>query len=80
MDRAMSEGSGVATNRPLQKYMDEWHEDKDHAMCNLQNRTIPVVQLTQLQNLSPREFLGRWCSQKLTVMPSTSVRSGSTGN
>jgi hypothetical protein len=35
--------------RSLQKYMHEFHADRNHAMCNIQNLTIPVVQLTQLQ-------------------------------
>jgi hypothetical protein len=35
--------------------MHEFHADKDQAM---QNRTIPVVQLTQLQKLSNQKFEG----------------------
>jgi hypothetical protein len=30
------------------KYMHEFHADRDHALCNIQNSSIPVVQLTQL--------------------------------
>jgi hypothetical protein len=29
--------------RALQKYMHEFHEDRDHAMCNIQNRSIPAL-------------------------------------
>jgi hypothetical protein len=42
--------------RALQKYMHEFHEDRDHAMCNIQNRSIPAVQLTQLRKLSNKDF------------------------
>jgi hypothetical protein len=45
-------------NKALLKYMHEFHADRDHAMYNIQNRTIPVVQLTQLQNLFTKTFLG----------------------
>jgi hypothetical protein len=40
----------------LQKYMHELHADRDHAMYNIYNRSIPVVQLTQLQKLSIKNF------------------------
>jgi hypothetical protein len=42
--------------RALQKYMHEFHADRDHAMCNIQNRSFPVVQLTQLRKLSKNNF------------------------
>jgi hypothetical protein len=32
--------------------MHEFHADRDHAMYNIQSRTIPAVQLAQLQKLS----------------------------
>jgi hypothetical protein len=44
--------------RALQKYMDEFHGDRDHAMCNFQIRSIPAVQLTQLRKLSNKNFQG----------------------
>jgi hypothetical protein len=69
----------LLTIRALQKYMHEFHADRDNAKCNVQNHTLPV-QLTQLQTLSTKYFEGHWCSQKLTVMPSASVQSGSTGD
>jgi hypothetical protein len=31
--------------RALQKYMHEFHGDRDHAMCNTQNRSIPASPL-----------------------------------
>jgi hypothetical protein len=34
------------------------HADRDHAMCNIQNRSIPAVQLTQLRKLSNKKFQG----------------------
>jgi hypothetical protein len=37
-----------AADRALQTYTHEFHADRDHAMCNIQNRSIPAVQLTQL--------------------------------
>jgi hypothetical protein len=57
-------------------YMHEFNADREHAMCNIQNRSIPVVQLTQLQKLSITTFRA-WGSQKLTVMLSASVQNGS---
>jgi hypothetical protein len=36
--------------------MHEFHADRDHAMCNIQNRSIPVVQLTQLRKVSNKTF------------------------
>jgi hypothetical protein len=42
-------------------------------MCNIKNRSIPVVELTQIQKLSDKN-LGHWYSQKLTVMPIASVQ------
>jgi hypothetical protein len=44
--------------RALQKHMHEIHADSDHAMCNIQNSTIPVVQLTHFQKLSTKNFEG----------------------
>jgi hypothetical protein len=38
--------------------MHEFHADRDHAMCNIQNRSIPAVQLTQLRKLSNTNFQG----------------------
>jgi hypothetical protein len=46
------------TSRALEKYMHEFHADRDHAMCNIQNRSIPAVHLTQLQKLSNKNFQG----------------------
>jgi hypothetical protein len=46
------------TYRALQKYMHEFHADRDYAMCNIQNRSIPTVQLTQIQKLSNKNFQG----------------------
>jgi hypothetical protein len=43
---------GMAAYRTLQKYMHKFYADRDHAMCNIQNRSIPAVQLTQLRKLS----------------------------
>jgi hypothetical protein len=40
----------------LQQYMHEFHADRDHAMCNIQNRSIPELQLTQLRKLSNKNF------------------------
>jgi hypothetical protein len=42
----------------LQKYMHEFHADRDHAMCNIQTRSIPAVQLIQLRKLSNKNFQG----------------------
>jgi hypothetical protein len=57
--------------------MHEFHADRDHAMSNIQNRSIPVVQLTQLRKLSNKN-LGTGVSQKLTLMPSITAQSGGT--
>jgi hypothetical protein len=46
------------TCRALQKYMHEFNADRDHAMCNIQNRSIQAVQLTQLRKLSNKIFHG----------------------
>jgi hypothetical protein len=48
----------VAANGALQKDMHEFHADRDHAMCNIQNRSILAVQLTQLRKLSNKDFQG----------------------
>jgi hypothetical protein len=50
--------AGTALVRALQMYMHEFHADTDHAMCNIQNRSMPVVQLTQLLKLSNKNFYG----------------------
>jgi hypothetical protein len=42
----------------LQKYMHEFRADGDHAMCNIQNRIIPVVQLIQFQRLQIKNLKG----------------------
>jgi hypothetical protein len=42
--------------RAQQKYMHEFHADRDHAVCNIHNRFIPVVQLKVLQKLSTKSF------------------------
>jgi hypothetical protein len=63
--------------RALQKYVHEFHADRDHAKSNSQNRSVPVVQLACDHTASKTVqsvFLGLWCSQKLTVMPSASVQ------
>jgi hypothetical protein len=44
--------------RALQKYMHEFQAGRDHAMCNIQNRSIPAVQLTQLRKLSNKNVQG----------------------
>jgi hypothetical protein len=46
------EKKGKLANRALQKYMHEFHANRDHAMCNIQNRSIPAVQLTHHRILS----------------------------
>jgi hypothetical protein len=61
----------------LEKYTLKFHADRDHAMCNIQNHFIPVVQLTRLRTLSNTIFWGTVLSQNLTGMPSPSVQSGS---
>jgi hypothetical protein len=58
--------------------MHELHAGRDRHMCNIQNWSIPAVQLTQLRKLSYNIFWGTGGSQKLTVMPSAIVQSGST--
>jgi hypothetical protein len=55
---ASHSSAGVHPHRALQKYMHEFHADRDHAMCNIQNRSIPAVQLTQLRKLSIKNFQG----------------------
>jgi hypothetical protein len=50
--------TGKQISKQLQKYMHEFHSDRDHAMCNIQNRSIPAVQLTQLRKLSNKNFQG----------------------
>jgi hypothetical protein len=45
----------ILSYRALQKYMHEFHAGRDHAMCNIQNRSIPVVQPTQLRKLSSKK-------------------------
>jgi hypothetical protein len=49
--------NAVGVFRALQKYMHEFHANRD-AMSNIQNRSIPAVQLTQLQKLSNKNFQG----------------------
>jgi hypothetical protein len=44
--------------RELQKHKHEFYADSDHAICKTLNRTIPVVQLTQLQKVSTEKFWG----------------------
>jgi hypothetical protein len=65
------------TYRALQRYVHDFHAARDHAMCNIEHRFIPVVQVTQLRKLSNENFKGSSLSQKLTVMPSASVERGS---
>jgi hypothetical protein len=48
----------LRTSKALHKYMHEIHADRDHGMCNIQNRTIPVAQLTQLKKLSTKKQFG----------------------
>jgi hypothetical protein len=33
-----------------------FHVGRDHAMCNIQNRSIPVAQLTEIQKMSNKSF------------------------
>jgi hypothetical protein len=40
----------------LQKYLHELHAHMDPAKCNIQSRTILVVQLTLLQKLSTKNL------------------------
>jgi hypothetical protein len=40
----------------LQKCLHEFHAHRDYAMSNIQSRTIPVVRLTLLQQLSTQNF------------------------
>jgi hypothetical protein len=54
--------SASAMNRALRRYMQEFHAGKDPAMCNIHNRTIPVVQIP----MSFKNLLGHWHSQTLT--------------
>jgi hypothetical protein len=70
--------------RALHKYMHEVHADRDHAMCDIQNRTILVVQLTQF----PKKTQLRTCPlrtfRELVFLKAHSnakclVRSGNTG-
>jgi hypothetical protein len=42
----------------LPKHMHEFHAGRDHGMCNIQNRTIPEVQLTHLHKLFIKNFEG----------------------
>jgi hypothetical protein len=41
----------MVLGRLLHKYMHEFHADRVHAMCNIQNHTIPVVQLMEFRKL-----------------------------
>jgi hypothetical protein len=36
----------------------EFHPDRDHAICNIQNHFILVLKLTQLRKLSNKDSLG----------------------
>jgi hypothetical protein len=48
---------GVDQELSMQKYMRKFHADRvHHAMCNIQNCSIPVVQITQLKKLSKKNF------------------------
>jgi hypothetical protein len=40
-------------------YLHDFHAYRDNAMCNIQNHTLPVVQLTHFENspLKPFEVL-----------------------
>jgi hypothetical protein len=49
---------GERALRALQEYMHEFNADRDHAMRNIQNQSIPAVQLTQLLKLSNKNFQG----------------------
>jgi hypothetical protein len=42
-----------------------FYADTEHAMCNIQNRTIPVLQLTQLRKLSNENFQGMCVIKRL---------------
>jgi hypothetical protein len=46
----------LAAQTYVQEDMHKFHADRDHAMCNIQNRSFPVVQLTQLRKLSNKNF------------------------
>jgi hypothetical protein len=57
----------------------EFSGDRDHAMCDIQNRTVLVAQITKFQKLSfTLSFAG--VLNSAIVMPIVWVRSGSTGN
>jgi hypothetical protein len=38
--------------------MHEFHAHRDHAMCNIQNRTIPAVKLAKFPKLSTKNSSG----------------------
>jgi hypothetical protein len=42
----------------MHNYIHDFHADREHAMCNIQNRPILVVQLAQVQKLSTKDFDG----------------------
>jgi hypothetical protein len=44
--------------RGAAKYLPDFHVDRDHVICIIQNHTIPVVQLTQLQKRCTQTFKG----------------------
>jgi hypothetical protein len=60
--------------------MHEFRADRDHAMRNIQKRTIPVVQLTQRQQLSPKSFTCAGVLYSLQECQVLQYKSGSTGN
>jgi hypothetical protein len=51
-----SNGHCDPDGRGAHKHMDECGADRDHAMCSIQNRTIPVVQLMHFQKLPDISF------------------------
>jgi hypothetical protein len=69
----------AARSKALQRYMHEIIADRDHAMCNIQNRTIPVVQLIHfktypLQPFNALAFSFAYILQGVTVLRSAQAR------
>jgi hypothetical protein len=54
----IQDASGAGARQGARKYMPEFRAGKEHAMCNIQNHSIPVVQITQLRKL-PNKNWGR---------------------
>jgi hypothetical protein len=59
--------------------MHEFQADRDHAIYSIQNRTIQVLQLTQLQKLSTQNFKGTGVLISLQKCQVLQCKVGSTG-